>query len=140
MKLATFPAFVLVTLTMFVFNACSNSASPSLTGEWKLVSYGDASNPAPALPDTETSINFGADGQVGGTVGCNTFGGEYRINSDQVTFSGIFSTLMFCEGTSDQESAVLAILSDKTLRVSSSGNQLTLTSDDGSSAVILEKK
>lgn len=139
MKLATFPALVLLILIMLIFNACSNTGV-SLTGEWELVSYGDASNPTPALLDTETSINFGTDGQFGGTVGCNTFGGEYTVNDDQVTFSGIFSTLMFCEETSNQESEVLAILSDKTLSFSSSGDQLTLTSEDGTSIVVLEKK
>lgn len=139
MKLATFPALVLLTLVMLIFNACSNSGV-SLTGEWELVSYGNASNPTPALPDTETSISFGADSQFDGTVGCNTFGGEYTVNDDQVTFSGIFSTLMFCEGTSEQESAVLAILSDKTLSFSSSGDRLTLTSEDSISIVVLEKK
>lgn len=139
MKLATFPALVLLIVTMLTFNACSSgNASPA--GEWKLVSYGDAANPTPALPDTETMITFGADGQFGGTVGCNTFGGGYKVSGGQVTFEGIFSTLMFCEETSDQESAVLAILSDKTLNFSISGNLLTLTSEDGASVVILEKK
>ncbi len=139
MKLATFPALVLLTLVMFIFNACSDTGI-SLTGEWKLVSYGSAANPTPALPDTETSISFGADGQFGGTVGCNSFGGGYKVNGGQVTFEGIFSTLMFCEGTSDQESAVLAILSDKTLNVFISGNQMTLTSADGTSVVVLARK
>lgn len=139
MKLATFPALVLLTLVMLIFNACSNTGV-SLTGEWELVSYGEASNPTPALPDTETSINFGADGQFGGTVGCNTLGGEYTINGNQVTFSGIFSTLMFCEGTFTQENAVLTILSDKTLSFSSNGDQLTLTSEDGTAIIILKKK
>lgn len=139
MKLATFPALVFLIVTMLAFNACSNGGV-SPTGEWKLVSYGNAANPTPALPDVETSITFGADGQLGGTVGCNTFGGGYKVSGGQVTFEGIFSTLMFCEGTSDQESSVLAILSDKTLRFSISGNQLTLTSADGSSLIILARK
>lgn len=138
MKLATFPALVLLIVTMLTFNACS-SGSPSPEGEWKLVSYGNAANPTPALPDTETSLAFGADGQFGGTVGCNTFGGGYILSGAKITFEGIFSTLMFCEGISDQESAVLAILSDKTLSFSISGNQLTLTSEDNASVVILEK-
>ena len=139
MKLATFPTLVVLILAMLMFNACSNSDA-NLTGEWKLVSYGDAASPTAALPDVETSISFGADGQFGGTVGCNTFGGEYKISGDKITLSDIFSTLMYCEGTSEQESAVLAILSYKTLNVSMSGNQLTLTSEDGISVVVLEKK
>lgn len=139
MKLATFPALVLLTVVMVIFNACSNGGA-SLTGEWALVSYGNASNPTPALPNTETSITFDADGQFGGTVGCNTFGGGYKLSGGQITFEGIVSTLMFCEGTSDQESAMLTILSDKTLNVSFNGTQMTLTSTDGSSVVVLAQK
>jgi heat shock protein HslJ len=131
--------FFLIILLALLLSACSGgSISPE--GEWTLVSYGASAAPTPALPDVETSINFGTDGEVGGTVGCNTFGGEYKVNGEQVTFSGIFSTLMFCEGTSDQESAVLAILSDKTLNFSISGNQLTLISEDGASIIVLAKK
>lgn len=139
MKLATFPALVLLTLVMVIFNACSDSIT-SLPGEWELVSYGNAATPTPALPNTDTSVTFSADGQFGGTVGCNTFGGGYKVNGGQITFEGIVSTLMFCEGTSDQENAMLAILSGKTLNVSFDGNLMTLTSTDGTSVVVLAKK
>ncbi|MFN8434158.1 MAG: META domain-containing protein [Anaerolineales bacterium] len=138
MKLATLPALVLLSLAMFVFNACSNN-STTLTGEWKLVSYGDATNITPAVANAETSINFN-DGTFGGTVGCNSFGGDYTLSGDQMSISSVISTMMFCEQTSTQESAVLAILSDKTMTVTQSGNQLKLYSADGRSVVILEKK
>lgn len=138
MKLATFPALVLLALAMVLFNACSNTAI-NLSGEWKLVSYGNIANPTPALPNVETSITFN-EGQFGGNVGCNSFGGDYAISGDQVTIGSIISTMMFCTETSAQESAVLAILSDKTLKMTMSGNQLTLISVDGASVVVLERK
>lgn len=134
MMKSTFLWITLLTLTLF---ACSGS-DVSLQGEWKLAAYGNATNPTPALPDIETSLHFNKDGQFGGTVGCNTFSGGYKINGDQVTFEGLISTLMFCEGVSEQESGVLEILSDKTVSFSISGNQLTLT--DGTSTVVMEKK
>lgn len=130
--------FLLIALVILL-SACSGS-SVSLEGEWTLVSYGDSTNPTLALPNVETSINFDADNQVGGNVGCNSFGGEYKLNGNQVTFSGIFSTLMFCEGTMDQETVFLNILSEQSLNFELSGNQLTLTSQDGSSVIVLEKK
>lgn len=130
--------FLLIALVVLL-SACSGS-SVSLEGEWALVSYGDSSNPTSALPNVETSINFDADNQVGGNVGCNSFGGEYKLNGNQVTFSGIFSTLMFCEGTMDQETVFLNILSEQSLNFELSGNQLTLTSQDGSSVIVLERK
>lgn len=139
MKLATFPALVFLTLAMVMFNACSTTGT-SLTGEWKLISYGDVSNLNPALPDVDTSISFGADGKFGGTVGCNTFGGEYTVSGDQVTFGAVVSTLMFCEGIDAQESFVFAAVSDQKATYSINGNQLTLTFEDGKSVIVLEKK
>ncbi|MBN8583032.1 MAG: META domain-containing protein [Anaerolineae bacterium] len=138
MKLASLPALVFLMTAMFLFNACSNTTA-NLTGEWKLVSYGDAAAPTPALPGVDTSISF-EDGQFGGTVGCNTFGGDYKINGDQMSIGSVFSTMMFCDQTSTQESAVLAILSDQTMTVTQSENLLTLSSTDGKSVVTLEKK
>lgn len=138
MKLATLPALIMLTLAMVIFNACSTT-NVSLTGKWKLVSYGDAATPTPALPGVDTSISF-EEGQFGGTVGCNSFGGDYKINGDQMSIGSVFSTMMFCDQTSTQESAVLAILSDQTMTVTQSGNLLTLSSTDRKSVVTLEKK
>ena len=138
MKLATLPALIMLTLAMVIFNAFSTT-NTSLTGEWKLVSYGDVAAPTPALPGVDTSISF-EEGQFGGTVGCNSFGGDYTLNGDQMSIGSVISTMMFCDQTSAQESAVLAILSDKTMTVTYSGNLLTLSSEDGKSVVILEKK
>lgn len=126
-------------LLLITLSACAiNSVQP--LGEWKLISYGDSANPKPALPNVETNINFDTNNQFGGTVGCNSFGGEYKVNGNEITFSSIFSTLMFCEGTSDQETVVLNILSDQTLKFEISGNQLTLTSLDGAKVIVLERK
>ncbi|MBL8090739.1 MAG: META domain-containing protein [Anaerolineales bacterium] len=130
--------FLLIVLVVLL-SACSGS-SVSLEGEWALVSYGDASNPTSALPDVETSINFDADGKFGGNVGCNSFGAGYQVNGNQITFEPAFSTMMFCEATMDQETAILGIVSEQTLNFELRGNQLTLTSQDGSSVIVLEKK
>lgn len=138
MKLATLPALIFLALAMFVFNACSNTGT-TLAGEWKLISYGDATNTTPAIADSETSITFN-DGKFGGTVGCNSFGADYTSEGNSIHIGSVVSTMMFCESTSAQESAVLGILSDKTLKVSMNSNRLTLTTEDGISVVVLEKK
>lgn len=129
---------VLIVLLISLSACAGNSAS--LEGEWTLVSYGDASNPTVALPDVETSLTFGGDGQFGGNVGCNSISAGYQVNGNQVTFESAISTLMFCEGTMEQESAVLEIVSEKTLNFEVNGNQLTLTSEDGSLVIVLERK
>jgi hypothetical protein len=48
--------------------------------------------------------------------------------------------MMFCEATSAQESAVLSILSDQSVKYQIDGGQLTITSGDEASVVVLAKK
>ena len=141
MKKIILTLIMLFTLAVLILSACaSGGASASPTGEWRLISYGDASNPTPALPNADTSVNFNEDGTFGGNVGCNSFGADYKVNDDQITFGSIMSTMMFCEETSAQESAVLAILTDKTVSFAISENELTIKSTDGVSVVMLAHK
>ena len=130
----------LITLFVLSLTACSGQASASISGEWTLASYGDASNPAPAVPDVETSVSFDDKGQFGGSVGCNSFGSEYKVDGDKITFGSIISTMMYCEETSSQESVVLGILSDKTINYQVEGDELKITSSDGASVVVLVRK
>lgn len=131
--------FFLIAIVVLALAACS-PAKPDLSGEWKLVSYGDIANPTPALPDVDTSIQF-ESGQMSGNVGCNGFGGTYELGGDKITFSGIMSTMMYCEETSAQEQAVLAVFSDGVkLPVQLNGNSLTIISADGASVINLVLK
>jgi len=126
----------LILIVLFMLTACS-SAKPDISGDWKLVSYGDAANPTPALPDVDTTIKF-ESGQMSGNVGCNGFGGAYELGGDKITFSGVMSTMMYCEETSAQEQSVLGIFSDGVaLQIQRSGDTLTITSFDGSLVINL---
>jgi heat shock protein HslJ len=125
--------FVLPALILLLA-ACGGSSSPLTGVTWKLVSYGTADESLAAVPDVETSLVFGEDGNAAGTMGCNQFNGAYEIRGDQITFGPMASTLMACEEPlMNQETAVLAILSDAaTFKIS--GDTLTITAGDGSVA------
>ena len=125
-------------LTIFALAACGGS-SKSIQGQWKLVSYGSPSNQTPAVSDVETSIEFDSNGRMSGNVGCNSFGGDYKVDGDKITFSPVMSTMMFCEAVAEQEQGTLAVLQDKTTFVLD-GNTLTITSADGNSSIVLERK
>lgn len=140
MKKISLLLVILFVLSILSLAACSGGASASIVGEWTLVSYGDASSPTPVVPDVETSISFDEKGQFGGNVGCNSFGSEYKVDGDQIIFGSIISTMMFCDTTSPQESVVLSILSDQSIKYQIDGEQLTITSSDGASVVVLAKK
>ncbi len=133
----------LLLTALFVFalalTACS-PAKPDISGEWRLVSYGDSANPTPALPNIDAVIAF-ESGQVSGNFGCNGFGGEYKLSGDQIKFHGITSTMMFCEETSAQEQGALAVLSENAaLQIHLEADLLTMTSADGASVVSLIRK
>ena len=136
---------LLLWITLFAFaglilTACSSGDTASLAGEWKLVSYGDTLNPTPVVPNVDTSINFDSNGKFLGNVGCNSFGSDYKVSGDQITFGSIASTLMFCEETSSQESAILSILSDRVVKYQINGELLKITSADGAFVVVLARK
>jgi heat shock protein HslJ len=125
-------------LLVIILAACTGGNSASIQGGWKLVSYGSASSQTPAVADVETSIEF-KDGKLSGNVGCNGFGGDYKVDSDTITFGPVMSTMMFCEAVAEQESGTLAVFQEKATFVLD-GNTLTITSADGKSVIVLEKK
>ncbi|MDL1910175.1 META domain-containing protein [Chloroflexi bacterium CFX6] len=126
-------------LTMIALTACAGGSSASIRGEWRLVSYGPPSEQVSAVPDVETSIEF-KDGQMSGSVGCNGFGGEYKVDGDTITFDQIISTMMFCEGpVGGQEAATLAVMHEAA-KFTLDGDTLTITSADGASAIVMERK
>ena len=129
----------LITLVLLALTACS-PASPDISGEWKLVSYGNAASPMLSIPNVETSIKF-EDGQLSGNVGCNRFGGAYELKGDKINFSRIMSTRMFCEEISVQEQGVLSVISDNLyLQLQLNGDALTIMSTDGSTVINLARK
>jgi len=130
---------ILGLLTIFVLTACDGGLSTSIQGEWTLVSYGTPSDQTPAMPDVETSIVFDSEGRMSGNVGCNGFGGNYTIKDEQIEFGPVMSTMMFCETIAEQESTTLAVFQETATYIFD-GNTLTITSTDGSSAIVLEPK
>ena len=141
MKKQSLYFLTILVLAGVLLSACSGGTSASLTGTWKLVSYGSLDNLTSAAPDVDASVIFGDDGTISGNVGCNSFGGDYKVDGDKITFGPISSTLMMCADTAiaDQETAVLNTLTD-TMTFVIAGDTLTITSADGSSAIVLARK
>lgn len=134
MKKLLFPGL----LAVFALVACAGGSSADIQGQWRLVSYGPVSSQTPAASDVETSIEF-KEGQLSGNVGCNGFGGDYTVDGGTITFGPVMATLMFCEAVAGQESGTFAVLQEKTT-FTLDGNTLTITSADGNSSIVLERK
>jgi len=55
-------------------------------------------------------LTFGNDGKFSASTDCNAVGGSYATDGDTISFSQIFSTKMYCEGS--QESDFVTTLSN----------------------------
>jgi len=132
--------FVLGLLVILALIAYTKRSSLSIQGQWQLVSYGSPSAQTPAVPDVEASIEFNTEGRISGNVGCNSFGGEYTVDGNTITFGSIMSTMMACMGpVEEQESAVLSVLQKSTTFVID-GNTMTVTSANGDASIVLGGK
>lgn len=139
MKKLTQFLLVIFAIGSFILAACSGNASASPTGTWKLISYGSPTNLTPAAPDVDTSIEFASDGTLSGNVGCNGFGGDYKVDGEKIIFGQIISTLMFCEGPVGEQEAVTLAAFAESASFTIDGDTMTITSADGSSIVVLAR-
>jgi len=73
------------------------------------------------------TIKFNADGTVDINPGCNTGGGSYTVDGDEITFSDLVTTAMACIASAmDVENAVLAVLSGNPVTFAIEAGSLTL--------------
>jgi heat shock protein HslJ len=115
-----------------VVSKTGNITASGLEGvNWRLDSYlSREGETACVLPDTQVNALF-ESGRVSGNAGCNSYGGQYMVDGNNLTISDVASTLMFCgENVSDQESSYLANLqSAKSYNIS--GNLLRIANFNG---------
>ncbi len=124
----------------FLIAACSSSGgSPSASGGtvaslapialsgtvWQLVDL-DGANPANT--SAQLTLEFRADGTIGGSAGCNTYGGSYTVDGTSITFGQLLSTKMACEQLlMTMESTYLAGLQGATAYGADGDGNLVLT-------------
>ena len=116
-------------LASLLLSACSAGKEKSLIGTWTLTGYGPPSAPIPVTAASQASLTFHENGAVDGNSGCNSFGGEYKVDGDQITFGALVSTLMACdEPLMSQEGIVFQVLSG-TATYKIAGDTLTITNN-----------
>jgi heat shock protein HslJ len=126
---------------VLILSACAPQAPRVNLGgtSWTLVSYGSVKDQTPAANSIQTSLIFGADGQVSGNLGCNGFSDNYMIRDGKLTFGPLASTLMACPGPQmTQEGSAFQVLAG-TVSFILSGNNLTIFDRSGANALALSK-
>jgi heat shock protein HslJ len=86
------------------------------------------------LADPSLTIGF-EDGRVGGTSGCNSYGGSYKAEGNSIVISGLVSTLMACvEPVNSQEVEFLRARSEAA-SYEVVGGHLTLKNASGATSL-----
>lgn len=100
--------------------------------EWTLVSLGPAGSEADVVAGTTVTAKFGEDGRVGGSTGCNTYGGTYEVRGETISIGRLVSTRRACldQNANEQERRFLAALEGAN-RFRLGSNRLTIFSDRG---------
>lgn len=124
-------AMTTIVIALMLAACGSTSARPSAEIEgssWSVESY-RGTRP---LAGTEMQLSF-ADGQIRGTAGCNSFGGSYSVEENQIEISELMRTLMACpdpEGLMEQERDFIDTL-QAVHRLQLSDHTLVLFTADG---------
>ncbi|NLD67238.1 MAG: META domain-containing protein, partial [Limnobacter sp.] len=109
---------------------------------WRVTGYNNGRQAVVSvIGGTELTMNFGADGRVSGSAGCNEFTAGYRQQGDKLSISAPVSTRRACaqpEGVMAQEASFLGALA-MVDRARIEGGQLELRSAGGELAVMLER-
>lgn len=108
--------------------------------KWKVTGYNNGKEAVVSpLPEVEATLEFGADGTVSGTGGCNRITGGFTAEDGKVKMGPLVMTSMACpepEGVMEQEAAfVKALESAATYTVE--GNLLEMRTADDAIAVHL---
>jgi heat shock protein HslJ len=106
---------VMVFLIIF-FNVPATRASAAtalVTYNWTLVSYaGTTGVLGPVMNGTHITADFGTDGTVSGSAGCNRYAAIYKVKEYALSITTPSSTEMYCPapGVMEQETLYLSNL------------------------------
>jgi len=140
MRFRTLLVLLLVTAPVLVQAQASRDLSTGqrvLAGtNWRLVSLGPPGAETDIVAGTTVTANFGEDGRIGGSTGCNSYGGTYEVRGDTITIGRLVSTRRACldQNANEQERGFLAAL-EAANRFRLSSNRLTVFADRGRSVL-----
>jgi len=106
-------AVLLIPLLLVAGCTGQGPSEPQVKGtSWTLTGYVHDGTPVQTLTTTTVTLDFGEDGKLSGTAGCNHYFASYEVKGTSVTIGHAGSTLMYCgePGVMDQESTYLSLL------------------------------
>ncbi len=118
--------FLLVPETKMTSGLIENQASDAglKNTVWRWQSSESATGKIPIDKPENYQIEFMADGKIGVKADCNTGGGSYTTEDNNISFTGIFTTKMFCGEKSLDARFLRGLESARNFRVE--GNTLSI--------------
>ncbi len=106
---------------------------------WEVVNYNNGRDAlVTPLLDTRLTMEFGANGNLSGNSGCNSYTTSYQVNGSNITIGLPGGTQMICEspeGVMEQEAAFLAAL-QSAASFTINGSRLEMRTAGGQNAII----
>ena len=102
-------AVLLIPLLLVAGCTGQGPSGPQVKGTgWTLTGYVHDGTPVQALTTTTVTLDFGEDGKLSGSAGCNHYFASYEVKGTSVTIGQAGFTLMYCitPGVMDQESTL----------------------------------
>jgi uncharacterized lipoprotein YbaY len=103
---------------------------------WEALLVGGAA----ILGGSSIGADFGTDGQVTGSAGCNTYFASYETSGNSLTVGPAGSTRLACSepaGVMEQEAAYLSLLqTSATFEIAQAGGQLSIRDVSGSEILV----
>jgi len=115
--------------------AGEGSVGPGPAGDYRSTS----TSTFPLVAGTEVRLSV-ADGSLSMSAGCNTLGSSFRLDGDRLIVDGVMSTMMGCAEDLAEQDQRLTVLLESQPTVSSSPDGFTLTADDGSTLVFVDRE
>jgi heat shock protein HslJ len=135
-------AGAMILIPILLIAGCTGQApEPRLSGTgWTLTGYVHDGTSVQALSTTKVTLDFGKEGQITGTAGCNRYFASCEVKGTTIIIGQAGSTMMYCgePGVMDQESTYLTLLGQaKTVVVE--GDRLSIADEKGSTLLSFAK-
>lgn len=124
-------AFLSVLILGILLTACASETKLNNTS-WHLTALAGQ----PVLAGAEVTLNL-EDGQLGGSDGCNSYGGSYTSKGSEFTVgTDIVSTMVYCNDEINNQAVTYYVALSKVASLKLEGQTLALL--DGSGTVLIE--
>ena len=130
MKLIHTSRIFITLIIVLILSACAGTSSKLIDTSWKLTDLNGQKLPA----EIQITLNIKKD-QAGGNSACNSYGSDFTQKGDKLSFSQIFSTMMYCEKGMEFETDYFAALG-KITTFQLENDQLSLLDESGKVVLI----